>query len=251
MAGMNLERNFRYDQGSDMMDLAYIDLIANRGTSVLHKSSVVSKLLLTLSFIISIILAQNVLHLLVILAIIISGYRVAEISFLKIGHFALYPAFFSLVFAIFKFTVSYTAGMEVVLRAVTAALTLILLILTTPYYQIFSILNRLLPSILVDGLFFTYRIFFILLKEIDNLLTNLKLKGGYHPYRILFNLKNLAGSLGVLFIHSFDLSERMYQVLTIRGYTGHIQLEQDVSFVMRDYLLLLSGVSVILMVVIL
>lgn len=233
------------------MDLARIDLIANKGASVLHKSSVVSKLLLALSFIISIILAQSIVHLLVILAIISIGYWVAKISLVKMGHFALYPVFFSLVFAIFKFSISYTEGMVVVLRAITAALTLILLILTTPYYQIFFVLNRFLPTVLVDGLFFTYRIFFILLKEVDNLLISLKLKGGYHPYRILFNLKNLAGALGVLFIHSFDVSERMYQVLTIRGYIGHLQMEQDVNFAMRDIFLLLSGVSVILMVVIL
>ncbi|AZR72330.1 hypothetical protein BBF96_02340 [Anoxybacter fermentans] len=233
------------------MDLAFIDLTANQGDSVFHKSSAVSKFLFTICMIIAIIIAKQPIHLTLILVLLIIGYLLARISLLIVGHYALYPAFFSMVFALFKFSYSVAAGVTVILKAVTAALALLLLIFTTPYLQIFGILGYILPDVLVDGMFFTYRIFFILIKEVQNLLTNIKLKGGYHPFNVIFNIKNLAGALGVLFIHSFDLSERMYKILIVRGYTGSLKVKRKVSFHWWDYLLILVGVIVIFAVVIL
>ncbi|MCK4257556.1 MAG: hypothetical protein KAX49_01165 [Halanaerobiales bacterium] len=232
------------------MNLSYIDLIANKGDSMLHQSSAASKFLLTLSLIVSIILADQPIQLIMLVMVLLIGYRLANISLIKFGHYAIYPASFSLPFVIFKLS-SVTTCSVVILKAVTAALSLLLLIFTTPYPQIFGLLYRFLPGVLVEGMFFTYRIFFILISQIQNLLTIQKLRGGRSPIRVLGNLKNLAGVLGVLFIHAFDLSERMYQIMIIRGYTGHLGSSQEVYFHWRDLLLIITGIIVIVLVVIL
>ena len=232
------------------MDLAFIDLTATRGHSLLHRSSPIAKCIFTCTIIISVIFARHLHQFAIIDTILICSYLMANLSLLEVGHYALYPAFFSLIFALLRFTVSFEAGFLVILKAVTAALALLLLIFTTPYPEVFALLRRFLPGVLVDGMFFTYRIFFILIKEVQNLLTHIKLRGGYHPVRIVFNLKNLAGALGVLFIHSFDLSERMNQTLSIRGYTGLLHTEQTLRFRREDMFLLIAGALAIILVVI-
>ncbi len=231
------------------MDLALIDLMANKGDSVLHQSSAISKFFFVICVLIGIILADSLLDFLPLVGILLVGCLFAQISIQKMIHYALYPAFFSLLFAFIRFSVSLSAGLVVIFKAVTAAMALLLFIFTTPYPELFALINRFLPQILVDGMFFTYRIFFILIAEMRNLLTSVRLKGGYRPLGLLFNIKNLAGAIGVLFIHAFDLSEKMHQVLTIRGYNG-LKTDLQTKLGNSDYLTILAGLTVIILVVI-
>lgn len=233
------------------MDLAYIDLISSRGDSILHRSSAIAKCFFTFCMIVAILIAQMPGELVLVLAVLLGNYLIAGVSLKEAGHYALYPAFFSLAFAVFQLTVSITAGVIMILKAVTAALALLLLIFTTPYPEVFALMRRFLPRVLVDAMFFTYRIFFILLKEIRDLLTSIRLKGGNQRGQIFQNIKSLASALGVLFIHSFEMSERMYQVLLIRGYTGVLHTDREMSLQGWDYLLFITGIAVIGLVVIL
>lgn len=233
------------------MDLAYIDMTANRGDSIVHRRPAISKFIFTLCIIGGVVMAEGPLELAFLLTVLGGGYFLARISIGKIIHYAFYPAFFSLIFALFQFSNSFSAGMTVIMKAVTAAMALLLLVFTTPYPSLFGLLSNFLPQIIVDGMFFTYRIFFIMISEVRNLLTNLKIKGGYHPFRLLTNLKNLAGAIGVLFIHAFELSERMYKILTIRGYNGRLSVGKKAKLDYPDYILILFGINVIIMVVLL
>lgn len=232
------------------MDLAYVDFLSNHGDSILHRSVASSKLFLIMALIVSAILADELLQFVPLIILLIFGYLLAGVSLLKVSHYAFYPAFFSLFFALFKFSNSFVAGLIVICKAMTVALALLLFILTTPYPELFGILHKFLPSILVDGMFFTYRIFFVLLQEVKNFLKNIRLKGGYHPTRLIFNLRNLAGAIGVIFVHAFDLSEKMHQVLMVRGYTGQIQLDHQRQFRQIDYLFFCLGIGLIIMGVI-
>ncbi|WP_349239135.1 energy-coupling factor transporter transmembrane component T [Petroclostridium sp. X23] len=168
----------------------------------------------------------------------------------RILHFALYPVFFSLVFGFTRFVYSVEAGFIVILKAVDAAMTMLLLVTTTPYTEIFAFFRLLLPGIVVDGMFFTYRIFFILLEKIQRSLTIIKLRGGLRPYNIIFNIKNLAGVIGVLFINAFDMSERMYNIYSLRGYEGKIISDNKwFKFKRLDYIPIGISVIIIAMVV--
>lgn len=237
-------------KGSDLMDLAFIDLMANQGDSVLHRNSAISKFFFVLSILASAIIANRPLEFLPMLVVLIISYLLAEISLIKVAHYAVYPAFFSLIFALIRFTVSISAGFTVILKAVTAALALLLFIFTTPYPELFGLMSKFLPQVLVDGMFFTYRIFFILIGTMENFLKSIRLKGGYRPLGLLSNIKNLVGAIGVIFMHAFDMSERMHQVLTIRGYTGQIKTELRMNFRLADYLMIILGIGLIILVVI-
>ncbi len=122
---------------------------------------------------------------------------------------------------------------------------MIWLILTTPYVEIFSILSIIFPSLVVDILFFTYRSFFILLEKLENIMKNIKLKGGYHFFDIIRNLKNIAGIIGLLIIHSFEMSERMYKIYSLRGYDGKLP-QGNIKIINSnlDYLIIAAGIAV-------
>lgn len=230
------------------MDIAYIDQLSNNGDGCLHRASVISKIFLTGSLIVSIIMSNHLIPLLLVLIILILLNAISKLPIGGIMHFALYPAFFSLVFALTRFTYSAEAGFVVILKAVDAAMAMILLITTTPYTRIFSFFRLFLPGVVVDGMFFTYRIFFILLEKLQKALTIIKLRGGFRPSNILFNVKNLAGVIGVLFIHAFDMSERMYNIYSLRGYEGKLSQENNwYKFKKSDYIPI--GVSIIIIAV--
>lgn len=232
------------------MDIAYIDHLANSGDSYLHRSSPAAKMLLSGSVITAIILSDSINAMLSIYIILLVLIGVAKLPILKILHFSLYPAFFSLIFAFIRLTYSVEAGLTVIIKALDAATAMFIVITTTPYPDIFSFFRLLLPGVIVDGMFFTYRIFFILLEKVGNTLTVMKLKGGFNPSKILFNIRNLAGVMGVLFIHAFDMSQRMYNIYALRGYEGSVfQKNNWYEFKRIDVVLILTGIIILLLVV--
>ncbi|MDK2800181.1 MAG: cobalt/nickel transport system permease protein [Clostridiales bacterium] len=231
------------------MDIAYIDQLANNGKGYLHKASVISKILLTVSLMVSVVVSNRLIQLLFIFLLLILLNIFNRLPLAKILHFAAYPAFFSLVFAMTRFMYSVEAGFIVILKAVDAAITMILLITTTPYPEIFSFLRLFLPKVVVDGMFFTYRIFFILLEKLQKTLVIIKLRGGFKPSNLLFNVKNLAGVIGVLFIHAFDMSERMYNIYSLRGYEGKI-LQENRWYKLKKLDYIPIGISIMIIAVV-
>ena len=94
---------------------------------------------------------------------------------------------------------------------------MILLITTTSYVDIFRVLSLFLPKLLVDIFLFTYRALFIFIDQIENLIKSMRLRGGYRAFNIFANLKNVAGAIGVMVIHSIDMSNHMYQDFSLKG----------------------------------
>lgn len=234
------------------MDIAYIDQLANQGDGYLHKASAVSKIVLTASMIAAVVVSKRAVELLFILFVLIVVNLLHKLPLKKIIHFIFYPAFFSMVFALTRLIYSFEAGIVVILKAVVAAMAMVLLITTTPYPEVFAFFRAFLPAVVVDGMLFTYRIFFILLERIQKALTIVKLRGGFRPSNIWFNIKNLAGVIGVLFIYAFDMSERMYHIYSLRGYEGRMaQGFQWYRFKKKDYIPLGISVLIITAVVIL
>jgi energy-coupling factor transporter transmembrane protein EcfT len=99
---------------------------------------------------------------------------------------------------------------------------MILLLSTTPYNDIIGFVGRVMPRVLRDGLFMTYRSFFILFKLMDNFITALRLRGGFQPKKFWKNSGNIGSGVGILFIHAYDKSQRLYDVMSIRGYSGNL-----------------------------
>ena len=190
----------------------------------------------------------SVVTLLIILLLL---YMVAGIPIVKIGHLALYPAFFSVLFALILSQGTWQLALLIILRALGAALTLIFLFATTPYIQLFSYLSYFMPELLGDIFLFTYRGLFILLYKCTNLLRVIKMRGGFRPYYLFYNFRNTAGIIGLLFIHSMTISERMYHVFLLRGYKGGVHRVYNRDWLAADYIVLSIAAIIVISVVVL
>ncbi len=156
-----------------------------------------------------------------------------------------YLAIFAAIFALSGMSVLQVEPWVIILKAVTAAFGLLILFSTTNYFEIFAALALFLPRLILDVLFTTYRSFFILLKELNDLLIALKVRGGLAPKRFINNLKNLGSILGTLLIHALDMSSRSSSILKIRGYRGgiaHHHSKRGATF--HDILPILLGLGI-------
>ncbi|MGI6705036.1 MAG: energy-coupling factor transporter transmembrane component T family protein [Clostridia bacterium] len=204
------------------MDIAFMDRMASGGNSFFHQARGIIKMIFCFSLLIAVVLSQNLVKIGGMVVGILGLFILAGIPFRKVLHFTLFPVFFSILFALLKLQQSWTEALMLLLKAVGAALSMIFLITTTSYVEVFGILSIFLPKLLMDVFLFTYRSFFILLEKIDHLLKSIRLRGGYRSWNLILNLRSIAGAIGVMIIHSFDMNERMYHIYSLRGYRGGI-----------------------------
>ncbi|SMP40323.1 energy-coupling factor transporter transmembrane component T family protein [Anoxynatronum buryatiense] len=229
------------------MHLAEMDHLSVNGKGFFHRRGTLSKLVFTIFMLSSWIISRELSQLLLLLLLILFFFVMGSIPLKKVGHLALYPAFFSLIFALMMAQQSWVNGLVIILKAVGAALTMLLLIATTPYVDIFAALSKVLPGLLVDLMIFTYRAFFLLMEKMQALLRIIRLRGGYDAMTPLKNLQNLTRALGTLVIQAFEMSERIYQILAIRGYSGRIPLRHSLKpRGTADFGLMLAGMVILM-----
>ncbi len=204
------------------MHIADIDNIANNGNSLFHRAHPVLKLVLALVILFAFISSYNLIFLGTLFAFVILLYLIARVPLVRIGHLALYPAFFSLVFALIMSQGNLEIAGVIIIRAIGAALSLIFLFSTTPYIDLFSYLSKFMPAILGDVFLFTYRGFFILLRKSRVLVQVVRMRGGFRLKFLIYDLKNIAAVIGLLLVESFSISERMYAAFVLRGYEGNL-----------------------------
>jgi len=137
---------------------------------------------------------------------------------------AAYPLVFSLLLSA-SLRPGWVLTGVLLLKTFSTALAAVSLVLSTPYPRIFALTGRILPQLLNDSLLMTYRSLFILGDLLGNLLTALRLRGGLswrHPITLARNLGDLFGSLVA---SALDLSERDYEILSLRGYDGDLRID--------------------------
>jgi cobalt/nickel transport system permease protein len=134
---------------------------------------------------------------------------------------AAYPLLFVVLFVVARWDGTAATPLALVLRPLTASLTAVWLVGTTPYPDLFAPLSRVLPRGAGDGLFLTYRALFSLLARTESLRDAMRLRGGRGGSlrgRLL-----LAGEgLGTLVVQGFDRSQRLYEAMLLRGHSGRI-----------------------------
>lgn len=204
------------------MDISYLDYLANTRTGVIRNSSVVTKLFFCVCCMAAglsskdVYLVGGVCTLLIFLNLI-SGMQLG-----KLLHFMIYPLFFSFAFVFMQLFTNPLGAATVLLKAVSSVLSMMLLLITTPFPDLFAFLGLFLPKVLVSSVFFTYRIFFVLLQQLSDALKSMRLRGKFRISRIFFYIKSLANLLGSLFISALDMSERMSVIYAIRGFQGKV-----------------------------
>lgn len=204
------------------MDISYLDYLANTRTGMIRNSSVVTKLFLCICCMAVSLSAGKVFVVGGICAFLILLNLLCGIRMGKLLHFMIYPLFFSLAFVFIRLFQDPFGALLILLKALSAVLSMVLLLITTPFPDLFAFLGLFLPKVLVSSIFFTYRIFFILLQQLSDALKSMRLRGRFRISKILFYLKSLANLLGSLFVRAIDMSERMSVIYAIRGFRGKV-----------------------------
>jgi cobalt/nickel transport system permease protein len=202
-----------------MIDVARVDHWASHGTSLLHRASVPAKLLFLLAVVAAAVAAREPLPLAAGCLLLFAVAAAGGLPWLSIGLLSLYAAVFALLYA-----VSLHGGLRVValilLKAVTPAYAVGLVIVTTHYPRIFAVLSRMLPEVVAAGLFMTYRTFFILMDMMHHFGTAIRLRGGFTPGSIVRNGGNIARGIAALLVKAVERASRLYAVMAVRGYSG-------------------------------
>ncbi len=229
------------------MDIAALDRWAVQGESPWHRAAPLAKIGATALFIVAVVMSHSVAALVTLYLVLAALMAWARLPLRRVLVIAAYPALFAVLFAVSRWGGTWQTPAVIILKAVGAAMAMVLLITTTPYPDLFAALSRVLPPLVSDALFMTYRSFFLLLEGMDHLVTALRLRGGLQRRKPLRTLKNLALALGVLLIHALDLSQRLYDVLLVRGYRGRFPTGQRWRrfVVRRDMLPLLVGLALL------
>lgn len=120
---------------------------------------------------------------------------------------------------------SIDRGLVLFLRALNAIYVLNTMISSMTLQELLSSMNSLhLPDIMVNLMGFTLRYSDILSREMARMMTARKARG-YVPRKSMWHsstMKVLGQTVGVLFIRSYERSERVYHAMLSRGYGGSV-----------------------------
>jgi cobalt/nickel transport system permease protein len=203
-----------------MIQLSYLDYSAVEGKSFLHRLSPALKIVGMLLVLFVIVTVRNLPGLFLLYMILLTLFFIARVP-VRIFSLTLYPLIFAFLF-IFLSGFQIFFILLVCLKVLCGSTGVVLLLASTPYPSIFSVLGRILPSTFVMALFLTYRSIFILLTVLEETQHALYLRGGVqwkHPWRSLINISN---GFGHLIIQGIDASEKMYESMVLRGFKGKI-----------------------------
>jgi len=203
-----------------MIQLSYLDYSAVEGKSFLHRLSPMLKIIGMLVVLFVIVTVRSLPGLFLLYVILLSLFFISRVP-VRIFSLTLYPLIFAFLFIFLSgFRIFFI--FLIFLKVLCGSTGVVLLLASTPYPSIFSVLGRVLPSTFVMALFLTYRSIFILLTILEETQHALYLRGGVqwkHPWRSLINISN---GFGHLIIQGIDASEKMYESMVLRGFKGKI-----------------------------
>lgn len=203
--------------------LAQIDYLAVSQRSFLHDWPIMPKLSGGLILLVGVVAANNLRQGTILLSLLAGLILLARLPYWLFS-LALYPAFFSLPFALAKWPVGLAAATIVICKAVSAALLLALLIASTPFPQLFGAMAKALPSLVTDALFFAYRLFFITVESVERLLRSLRQKGAFAGGNFGWSCRVTLHAFGYLMVNTLAVSQRLDQNYRLRGYQAGIYL---------------------------
>jgi len=232
-----------------VIDVARIDYWAASGTGSLHRTSTISKVIFVLLVVSAAIAAKNPYSLMAGYGVLVVIAAASELPWVKLMLLSLYSAIFALLYGI-----SFRGGVWLatlfVAKAITPSYAMLMLVVSTPYPRIFSLVSTVLPETLAAGLFMTYRTLFILIDMMDNFATTIRLRGGFSPGSLYKNGSNIAKGLGMLLVRAIERASRLYAVMVVRGYRGSMAEKSSIRMQRADWLPLGTGVLVLFLVIV-
>jgi cobalt/nickel transport system permease protein len=201
--------------------LAQIDSLASSGRTGWHHASAISKLLLAATLVLLAVSAPGLRLQLALLAAAAALALTSRLPLRLVLAAALYPLLVAGLFALLRWDGDPVAALRLALRPLTATLTAVWLVGTTPYPDLFAPLSRVLPRSVGDGLFLTYRSLFLLLTRIERLFHAMHLRGG-DGASVTRRLPLAGEGLATVVLHGFERSQRLYSTMLLRGHSGRI-----------------------------
>ncbi|MGV8082107.1 MAG: energy-coupling factor transporter transmembrane component T family protein [Coriobacteriia bacterium] len=228
------------------MDIGVVDRSAASQSGWLHRARPVSKLLAFVLVLGAVIASWNVFCVLALMIMLVAVLVLGNVRLRPALTLAAYPGVFALIFAFASAPDVLTASV-IVLKAVCAGLAAVTVMMTTPYPQVFAPVQRVVPGIVGDALLMTYRSTFLLLGKFDRLLRAVRLRAGIRGRHPIKSAKATVQALGALLLYSFDLAQRDYDIMRIRGYAGRLRTKPPRGTGwMLDAWLLAGGVLVLI-----
>jgi cobalt/nickel transport system permease protein len=117
----------------------------------------------------------------------------------------------------------------------------ILLVATTRFPDLIHALEHLrVPAILTTIIAFLYRYLFVLTDEVFRLIRARESRSAAAPNKragggVLWRAKVAGDMAGQLFLRSYERSDRIYQAMVARGYSGHLYTLNAHEMKSRDY----------------
>ena len=227
------------------MDVQFIDELAANGRTPLHDALPWAKIAASAALLAASIAARTPSVAGAAAAAVVLFASASRSQLRHAAAMALYPVFFAGLFALGWIRSGPLFALTVVIKAFSAGLVAATLITTTPFVDIFAAISRITPALVSDALFMAYRSFFVLVNELQDLLRAVRLRGGAGR-SLMEQLRTYGQVLGVVVLHSADMTERMYRVMIVRGYSRRIESAREwPSPRPLDYLLIAYAVTVL------
>jgi energy-coupling factor transporter transmembrane protein EcfT len=231
-----------------VIDVARIDHWAASGVGPLHRASTIAKVIFLFLVVAAAVVARNPYPLMAGYALLLVVAVASGLPWLRVAMLSLYSALFAVLYGISLRGGFWIAALFIV-KAITPSLAMLMLIVSTPYPRIFSLLSTTLPEVLAAGLFMTYRTLFILLDMMDNFAAAIRLRGGFSPGSLYKNSINIARGIAMLLVRAVERASNLYAVMVVRGYNGSMADKGAIMLNRGDWLPLGTGVLVLLLVI--
>lgn len=199
------------------MDITAVDRSAVLGDTLLHRAAARTKLVASAMLVAAIVLVNDPLVALGVMLSLTGAAAAVRLPLRRMLPLAGYAAGLALVFAVASAPGPVTGALYV-LKAITTAFTVVALMFSTPYPQVFAPVQHLMPTIVGDTLLMTYRSLFLLAEKFGDLLRAVRLRSGLSRRQPVRAALATTRALGGLLLYSLDLSQREYDILRLRGY---------------------------------
>jgi cobalt/nickel transport system permease protein len=111
---------------------------------------------------------------------------------------------------------------DILMKAFLSVFCAALLVESTEFQDLLKGFEKLkMPTIMVIIISFTYRYFLVILEEAQRMKRARDLRSINHGF--IWQVKTFGNILGQLFLRSYERSERVYQAMVLRGFSGEIK----------------------------
>lgn len=217
------------------MNFATLDNLAVNHSCWLQQCSLVAKVMFVLLVLVLLLTTTSLPFLGGMALLLVSLAAANRLPLGILGPLALVPMLFASVFALSLG--DWTVGLVVIGRAGIAALTVVMVFVTTSPVRLLGLVSAPMPSIFGELLYFTYRSLFLLWATLDNTLTAVRLRRGRERFS-LARIKATAQVYGMILLRAWDMAGRQYSLLRLRGLGQGLKVNRDWKLRRVDWVLL-------------